>query len=173
MRTDLVEKVLKDLKGIIPYKENIIWKDFKSIRLLGRYKIKENTIFINEYLDDDQTIMNTIAHELIHAAGVHNHGLQFKEYMNKINSLNLDFKVATNGKYEKLDKMHEIAKEKRANRKTSNKQYIVWCERCGYHYLSKRKSHKLRNYRCPKCYGKLRQKQYKEGATIEIKRYIY
>lgn len=173
MRYDLVEKVKNDLKGIIPYKEDIIWEDFKSIRRLGVYKIKENKILINEYLDSDEEIMSVMAHELIHAAGVNSHRLEFKEYMNTINSLNLGYIVHTCYKTTEENKnntYHQKQKEQREKREQKSKlkpkkEYIVWCEHCGYNYISNRKCHKLSKYVCPKCYGKLRQKQYKKGKT--------
>lgn len=170
MRYDLVEKVLKDLKGVVPYKDDIIWEDFKSIRRLGSYNSKDNKIKINEYLDDDQEILDVMAHELIHAAGVNNHRLEFKEYMNKINSLGLGYNVHTHYTTDKENTFKQKQKEAREKReqKAKNKpkkEYIVWCQECGYNYITTRKCHKLRNYCCPKCYGKLRQKQYKKGKT--------
>lgn len=170
MRYDLVEKVLKDLKGVVPYKENIVWEDFKSIRRLGSYNTITNKIKINEYLDDDQEILDVMAHELIHAAGVDNHRLEFKEYMEKINSLGLGYNVHVKYKTDKENTFKQKQKEAREKRKQKaekkpKKEYIVWCEECGYFYISTRKCHKLRDYCCPKCTGKLRQKQYKEGKT--------
>lgn len=164
MRYDLVEKVLNDLKGVVPYKDNIIWEDFKSITTLGRYNIKDNKIKINIYLDDDKEILDVMAHELIHAAGVHNHRLEFKEYMNKINSLGLGYNVHTRYTTDKENTFKQKQKEVRENRKP-NKEYIVWCPHCGWNRIYYRKNHKLSNYRCPKCMGNLRQKQYKEGKT--------
>ena len=173
MRWDLVEKVLNDLKGIVPYKENIVWEDFKSIRTLGRYYVKENKIVINEYLEDPFEIMETMAHELIHAAGVNGHRKEFKEYMNKINALNLGYYVSTHYKSNNPNSKFEQAKrDAKAKRNKSNKSYIVWCECCGWNRIYHRKSHKLRDYCCPKCCGKLRQKQYKPGKT-EIKIYLH
>lgn len=171
MRYDLVEKVLNDLKGVIPYKEDITWEDFKSITRVGKYNIKTNKIFINEYLDSDEEIMSVIAHELIHAAGVHGHRLDFKEYMNIINSMNLGYTVHTRYQATEENTFKQKQKETREKRqqKAKNKpkkEYIVWCEECGYYYISTRKCHKLRDYVCPKCYGRLRQKQYKEGKTL-------
>ena len=89
MRWDLVNKVLEDLKEVIPYKEDIVWEDCHSTSYLGRYYIKKNKIVVSDYITDEQDYMATVAHELIHAAGVHGHGLEFKEWMNKIDALNL------------------------------------------------------------------------------------
>ena len=171
MRYDLVEKVLNDLKGIVPYKENIIWEDCNATSYLGRYYIKQNKIVISTYIKNEQDYLSVIAHELIHAAGVGGHRLEFKEYMNKINNLNLGYQVSTNaGKANGIEDIRQIRKEKRVKREAKAKSYIVWCEECGHHYITKRKCHKLRHYCCPKCYGKLRQKLYKEGKTeIRIK----
>jgi len=173
MRLDLVEKVKNDLKGVVPYKEGIIWEDFKSIRVLGRYSPKDNKIKINEYLDSDEEIMSVIAHELIHAAGELNHRLGFKEYMDKINSMNLGYTVHTHYKTTEENKdntYHKKQKEERAKRAAKSttkakKEYLVYCQECGYNYVSNRKCHVLRKYCCPECYGKLRQKQYVKGKT--------
>lgn len=165
MRQDLVNKVTEALKGIIPYKENIIWEDFKSICILGRYKCKENKIQINSYLEEEQTILNVMAHELIHACGVHRHGKEFRKYMNLINSLNLGFTVSTNGAKEKKEKFDEVRKETIAKRKPP-KEYITWCKCCGTSWISHRKHHKISHWRCSRCGGKLGQKIYKDGVTI-------
>ena len=169
MRYDLVEKVLSDLKGVIPYKEDIVWEDYKSIRTLGLYCIKENKIKINTYLDDDWEILNVMAHELIHSCGIHGHRKEFKEYMDKINSLGLGYAVHTHYKTTDENKdntYHKIQKETRDKRKPS-KKYIVWCKCCGWNRIYTRKHSKISNYRCPKCHGKLGQKQYKSGVTIQ------
>ena len=168
MRWDLVEKVLNDLRGIIPYKENILWEDFKSIRKLGKYKIKENKILINIYLDDDKEILDVMAHELIHSAGVHNHRAEFKECMNKINSLGLGYNVDTHYHTDKENTFKQKQKEVRTQRKQS-KEYIVWCPHCGWNRIYQRKHHKLNNYKCPHCSKSLRQKQCsKNGTEIKI-----
>ena len=166
MRNDLIEKVLTDLKGVIPYKENIVWEDFTSIRTLGKYCIKENKIKINEYLEDDQEILDVMAHELIHSCGVRYHRQEFREYAKKINSLGLGYNVDTHYHTDKDNKFKQMQKQVRENRKPS-KEYIVWCSVCGWHRVYQRKNHKLSNYRCPKCYGSLRQKQFKkDGVSI-------
>lgn len=177
MRYDLIEKVLNDLKGIVPYKENIIWVDFKSITKVGKYNIKANKIFINEYLDSDIDIMSVIAHELIHSAGVCGHRLDFKEYMNIINSMNLGYTVHTKYKTDKentFKKKQKEVREKRAQKAKNKpkKEYIVWCEECGHNYISTRKCHRISHYCCPKCMGRLRQKQYKPGKT-EIRIHLH
>ena len=177
MRYDLVNKVLNDLKGIVPYKENIVWEDFQSIRRLGCYNSNTNIIKINTYLDDDQEILDVMAHELIHAAGVDNHRLEFKEYMEKINSLGLGYNVHVHYKTDKentFKKKQKEVREKRAQKAKNKpkKEYIVWCEECGHNYITTRKCHRLSHYCCPKCMGRLRQKQYKPGKT-EIRIHLH
>ena len=63
MRQDLINKVLSDLKGIIPYKENIIWEDCHALSYVGRYYFKKNKIVISSYITDEQDYMGTVAHE--------------------------------------------------------------------------------------------------------------
>lgn len=166
MRWDLVEKVLKDLKDVIPYKDNIIFEDCHATSYVGRYYSKQNRIVISDYVTDEQDYMATVAHELIHACGVFNHGLGFKEYMEKINSLNLGYTVRTNaGKDNDIEKIRKIREENKTKREKTCKKYIVWCKSCGHHWISTRKCHKLIRYRCAKCGGKLGQKLYVEGKT--------
>ena len=169
MRYDLVNKVLNDLKGIVPYKENIIWEDCNATAYVGRYYFKKNKIVISTYIKDEQDYMSTIAHELIHAAGVHGHRLDFKEYMDKINSLNLGYKVNTNARNDNgIAEIREIAKQKRIKRKANSKTYITWCKYCGKSWITHRKHHHLNRWRCAKCGGKLGQKIYKEGVIIKF-----
>lgn len=152
----LINKVMTDLKDVLPYKENIKWDTFKSIRTLGRYKIRENKILINEYLKDEKEILDVMAHELIHACGVHGHRYEFQRYMRIINSLGLGYNVTT--RYKGNDSnFRKVQEEIRNNRKTSNKQYLVYCTCCGWSRAYSRKHHKLSNYVCPKCRGKLGQ----------------
>ena len=166
MRQDLINKVLEDLKDVLPYKEDIVWEDCHSTSYLGRYYIKKNKIVVSDYITDEQDYMATVAHELIHAAGVRGHGLEFKEWMNKINALDLGYVVHTNaGKDNGIEEIRKIRKEKREKREKTCKKYIVWCDRCGYNYISSRKCHKLSHYCCPQCMNRLRQKLYVKGKT--------
>jgi Zn-dependent peptidase ImmA (M78 family) len=169
MRTDLVERVMNDLKGVVPYKENIIWKDCNTTCVLGTYTRKENTIHITTYLEDDQEILNVMAHELIHAAGVHNHRKEFKEYAEKINQLGLGYAVTT--KYKGNDKLFaERCKEVKAKQKSRNKekkQYLVYCPYCGWHRIYNIQRKHINRYGCPECriVGKLKQVNYERGKT--------
>lgn len=160
MNKNLVNKVLEDLKGVVPYKEDVEWKDFKSIKKLGYYHVKENTIYLNEYLaDDEQELLNTIAHELIHSAGVHNHGKEFKKYMNLINSLNLGYKVSVH--YEGGKDFKTLFKQKQAEYRASRPKYLVYCTECDFKRVYNFKHHDISRYRC-KCRGKLKQRKVEE-----------
>ena len=113
--------------------------------------------------------MGTVAHELIHAAGVRGHGLLFKEYMEKINALNLGYTVHTNaGKDNDIERLNKIRKENREKRKKSSEQYLTWCKKCGTHWISMRKHRQLSRWRCSRCGGKLGQKIYREGKSNTI-----
>ena len=74
----LYEEVKNELKNVLPLSKNVNSSPnyFKSINTLGKCNrkiiggiIKIFTISLNEYLENctDQTIKNTIAHELNHA----------------------------------------------------------------------------------------------------------
>jgi len=161
MNKKLVDKVLKDLKDIVPYKEGIAWKDFTSVRKLGYYHISENTIYLNEYLvDDEQELLNTIAHELIHSAGVHNHGKEFKKYAELVNGLNLGYRVSTH--YEGKD-LTKIFKQKQKEYRASRPKYEVYCTECDSARVYNFKHHDLSKYRCKKCKGKLKQRKVVEN----------
>jgi len=169
MRWDLVNKVLKDLKEVIPYKEGIVWEDCHSTSYLGRYYHKKNKIVISDYITDEQDYMATVAHELIHAAGVYNHGLEFKEWMNKINALNLGYVVHTNaGKDNGIEEIRKIRRENREKRKKSSKRYLTWCKKCGHAWISMRKHQKLSRWKCARCGGSLGQKIWREGKENKI-----
>lgn len=163
---ELVKEVQTELISVLGVNDNVTFSLCDSTCYLGRYYAKTNKITITKHLEDRQAIKNVIAHELIHSFGVYNHGLDFKDLMNQINSLNLGYNVATNGSKEVgVEKLRKLRKERAQKRKKPIKQYIVWCEECGHNYISSRKCHKLSHYCCPKCMGKLRQKQYKPDKT--------
>ena len=164
----LVKEVQNELYGIIAYNPDVEFSLCKSTSYLGRCFVYKNKITISQYLEGDQLIKNVIAHELIHSCGVTNHKEDFKELMNLVNNSGWGYNVCTsqrNNNQGNTDNLRELRKQKKEKREAKAKSYIVWCESCGYHYISKRKCHVLRKYRCPECYGKLRQKLYKKGKT--------
>lgn len=123
MRQDLINKVLEDLKDVLPYKDGIVWEDCHALSYLGRYYYKKNKIVISDYITDEQDYMATVAHELIHAAGVRGHGLEFKKWMNKINALNSGYTVHTNASHDNnIEEIRKIRRENREKRKKNGKQ---------------------------------------------------
>ena len=133
---EYAERVTKDLKGVIPFKENIKWEVCNSMSYLGKYSFRKNRIAISRCIKDEQEILNTIAHELIHACGVHGHGVEFKKLMNKINSTNLGYHVTTSS-------TATMCKER--------KTYIMKCENCGWERVYYKRFKDLHLYKCPIC----------------------
>ena len=91
--SNLIQKCIKEvtdeLKGILPFK-NIQWNICDSTSYYGKYKHSTNTIYISKYLTNEIDIRNTVAHELIHACGIHNHGSAFKTYADNLKQYGFD-----------------------------------------------------------------------------------
>ena len=142
---DLVWKcifdVTQELKGILPYKNGIEWKICKSTSYYGKYSFRRNTISISQYLTDELDIRNTVAHELIHACGVHGHKEQFKEYAEKLKRYGFDV-------------LGEIKDKTLIQEVRNNKFYIIKCTHCEFK-TTRRKQMKIEKYRCPRCKSKL------------------
>lgn len=162
--TKLYKEVKNELSKVLPLGEHINSepKFFQSISVLGKCKIelvanryKLFTISLNEYLENckDQTIKNTIAHELIHTINnCDNHKNWFKYYANKISKYGYDVTRTTNDKDFK-----EFRNNIKQNKQSINKQHIykVTCLACGRTVLRTRKIN-VNNYICPVCDGHLK-----------------
>lgn len=142
---DLVWKCIFDvtheLKGVIPYKNFINWEVRKATSYYGRYSFKTNSIAISQYLTDEQDIRNTVAHELIHACGVHGHQAAFKEYAEKLKRYGFDV-------------LGEINDKTLINNVCNTKNYVIKCTHCDFE-TTRRKQMKIEKYRCPRCKSKL------------------
>lgn len=161
IKLKLINEVTSELKNILQIPDGLSIGECNATCYVGRCYIKENKIVISRFIKTNQDYKDVLAHELIHFM-CPNHGKDFKEYCRKINSLGLGYNVRTNARQiSNIDEIRDIRREKGSNRKS----YIVWCVECGWCEIYKQKNHKLRNYRCPKCFGKLRQKQYIKGKT--------
>ena len=147
MRWDLVNKVLADLKGIIPYKENIVWEDFHATTYAGQYIPKQNKIRINAWLEDEETILNTIAHELIHSCGGKGHDKTFRYYMKIVNEANLGYNIT----------ILAILPKEIVNKRKELARWMISCPNCGFKRVYQKRLD-LRLYRCSICNSKLEQK---------------
>lgn len=159
-----LEEVVKEVLSELYFLQvNTKFELCKATSYLGM--CYEDKITVSQYIENKQTLKNVIAHELIHAIGINNHGKDFKEVMNKINSLGLGYDVQTTSKKEPIEHIRKLRKEKRANRKS----YIVYCQYCGWARVYKKK---MEGYTCPHCRKVLKHKIYKDGVTIKLKRKI-
>lgn len=134
--------VTEELKGIIPYKNFIQWKICDSTSYLGKYSFMTNTISITKYLVNKQDIRNTIAHELIHACGIHGHQDDFKDYAEKLKLYGFDVMAEIND--------NSLIDKARENRK----QYVVKCTHCNFE-VKRARQMRIEKYRCPYCKNKL------------------
>ena len=142
---DLIWKVImevtQELKGILPYKNGIEWKICKSTSYYGKYSHGKNAISISQYLTEEQDIRDTVAHELIHACGVHGHQAEFKEYAEKLKKYGFDV-------------LGEIKDKTLINKVRNIKNYVIKCTHCDFE-TTRRKQMKIEKYRCPRCKSKL------------------
>lgn len=117
--------------------------------------IKIFTISLNEYLENctDQTIKNTIAHELIHTIdGCFDHKNKFKTMAQKIKQLGYEVSRTSKSK-EFSEFVRKLRQDKETRRK--NKIYKVTCNHCGRSVLRQRRIN-VNHYICPVCHGSLR-----------------
>ena len=125
----LLKVVQADLKGVVPYSENITSKVLllsnRNKGTLGRCtRNRENTKFtisLNPKLKNmsEQLIKDVIAHEIIHTVkGCFNHGYNFKNYMYRVNYNCKNYNVETKTKSKEWEE---------------NKQYKykLTCKKCG------------------------------------------
>ena len=160
----LYEEVKSELKGVLPLSEHVnsLPNYFKSINTLGRCnrkiiagKIKIFTISLNEYLENctDQTIKNTIAHELIHTIdGCFDHKNKFKAMAQRI--AHLGYTVSRTSKCKEFGEFVNKLRQDRETRRKS-KIYKVTCNHCGRSVLRQRRIN-VNHYICPVCHGSLR-----------------
>ena len=136
-----IKEVTDELKGILPFK-NIQWDICDSTSYYGKYKHSTNTIYISKYLTNEIDIRNTVAHELIHACGIHNHGSAFKAYANNLKQYGFDVL----GEIRDMDAMHEAHEKK--------KKYLIKCTHCSF---ETKRIHKVKvsKYVCARCKNKL------------------
>lgn len=162
--TKLYKEVKEELSKVLPLGQciNAEPRYFKSIRALGRCnrkiigdKYPIFTIFLNEYLENckDQTIKNTIAHELIHTIdGCFDHKNKFKTMAQKIKQLGYEVSRTSKSK-EFSEFVRKLRQDKETRRK--NKIYKVTCNHCGRSVLRQRRIN-VNHYICPVCHGSLR-----------------
>ena len=162
--TKLYKEVKEELSKVLPLGQciNAEPRYFKSIRALGRCnrkiigdKYPIFTIFLNEYLENckDQTIKNTIAHELIHTIkGCFDHKTYFKYYASKI--AQYGYTVArTTRDTDFREFCNNLRNGKQGNKK--HHIYKVTCLECGRSVLRERRIN-VNNYICPACHGHLK-----------------
>ena len=153
---ELLNVVKTDLKGVVPYSENITSKVLllsnRNKRTLGKCtKNRENTQFtisLNPKLENmsEQLIKDVLAHEIIHTAkGCFNHGYNFKNYMYRVNYSCKNYNVETKTKSKEWEE---------------NKQYKykLTCKKCGeviYRNKINREWAKLGLYSHGRCGGDL------------------
>ena len=126
---ELLNVVKADLKGVVPYSENITSKVLllsnRNKRTLGRCtRNRENTRFtisLNPKLENmsEQLIKDVLAHEIIHTVkGCFNHGYNFKNYMYRVNYNCKNYNVETKSNSKEWEE---------------NKQYKykLTCKKCG------------------------------------------
>ena len=160
----LYEEVKNELKNVLPLSKNVNSSPnyFKSINTLGKCNrkiiggiIKIFTISLNEYLENctDQTIKNTIAHELIHTIdGCFDHKNKFKIMAQKIKQLG--YEVSRTSKSKEFSEFVQKLRQDNETRRKS-KIYKVTCNHCGRSVLRQRKIN-VNHYICPVCSGSLR-----------------
>ena len=126
---ELLNVVKADLKGVVPYSENITSKVLllsnRNKRTLGRCTrdigSTQFTISLNPKLENmsEQLIKDVLAHEIIHTVkGCFNHGYNFKNYMYRVNYNCKNYNVETKTKSKEWEE---------------NKQYKykLTCKKCG------------------------------------------
>ena len=157
-KTMVYEKIFAIRKIMIahgfPVREIVNVKYSKAITTYGKCrKNKDNTvtITISEITIRDNSLINTIVHELCHAIDVENnyqHNHIWKQLANDVGKL---FN-------ENIVRCAEISKEY-IEEKRNRCNYIIKCEHCGkeYYYMRKTKTIKTisqgnkRRYYCTKC----------------------
>lgn len=112
-------------------------------------------IEISEWVMDlnEDTIKNTIMHELIHCMPkCNNHGEYFKNYASGINE-KLGYNISRTGNKERDFKDSNL----KYTEKPINFNYKIVCENCNYSFSRQRvRKNFTRKYRCGKCGGKFK-----------------
>lgn len=132
----------------ITKKNNVFEKKCRKINDFDKYTIEISDWVLQ--LDDD-TIKNTIIHELIHCLpDCNNHGTYFKRYAQYINDeLGYNISRLGNKKKDFLKNNIEYKEEKEYN-------YKITCEKCGNVFYRERIGKDFeKKYRCT-CLGKLK-----------------
>lgn len=132
-------------------------KNYKVIVKTGRRKTMRYEKFNKHHIEispwvmelKDNTIKNTIIHELIHCIPYcNNHGTEFKKYSSLINT-NYGYDISRVG-----NKKKDFEKSNIEFNEVKNYNYKVICKGCKQEFYRQRLSRNFtRRYRCAKCGG--------------------
>ena len=136
---DLLRVVKEDLRGIVPYSENISPKvkllSNRNKNTLGRCNrnidYSQFTIYLNPKLENmsEQLIKDVLAHEIIHTVkGCFNHGHNFKNYMYRVNYNCKNYKV-------------EVRSNDKEWQENKQYKYKLTCKKCGKVFYRNRVIH--------------------------------
>lgn len=133
-------------------------KNYKVIVKTGRRKTIRYEKFNTHYIEislwvmelEDNTIKNTIMHELIHCIPYcNNHGTEFKKYASLINN-NYGYDVSRVG-----NKKKDFENSNIEYKEVENYNYKIVCKNCKQEFYRQRLSRNFTlKYRCGKCKGK-------------------
>ena len=133
-------------------------KNYKTVTRTGRKKIIRYEKFNKHHIEispwvmelEDNTIKNTIIHELIHCIPYcNNHETEFKKYSSLINT-NYGYDISRVG-----NKKKDFEKSNIEYKEVENYNYKIICKNCKQEFYRQRLNRNFTlKYRCGKCKGK-------------------
>lgn len=138
MKVQLIVNVVSDfakLGMIVPI--DYEFERCNSTSYVGKCFTYKKKIVVSDKVRNDEDYKNVVAHECIHALGIHGHGREFKKVMNKINKLGYD--VRTNANHMDIEQVERQYK------------YIIKCEYCDWERKYRIHHNDLHMYMCPEC----------------------